>query len=257
MMPWTKSKFLTLPSVQQQKKCAEMLREIYEHRLKGSSIEREVAHYNEVQEWLKAPFLQAADLKMISDRYHIHLKAAQQSLKEHRLLPQVRSGDREQASSSLGIAIYLDQIRSAHNVGSIIRTAEAMALGSIYFSDDTPFVDHKQVQDASMGSWEWVKCIRGESLADLRNPMRPVVVLETAKDAISLSDFLFPEDFVLVLGNEEYGCSEKSLDLADFIVEIPLYGRKNSLNVANAFAVVAAEIRRQRVFIEGGKDIVQ
>jgi tRNA G18 (ribose-2'-O)-methylase SpoU len=60
-----------------------------------------------------------------------------------------------------------------------------------------------------------------------------------------LSDFIFPASFTLILGNEEYGISNESLKLADYIVEIPLFGAKNSLNVACAFAIAASQIRRQ------------
>lgn len=70
--------------------------------------------------------------------------------------------------------------------------------------------------------------------------------METAAEAIPITDFEFPETFTLVIGNEEYGCSDAILAQADYVIKIPLRGRKNSLNVANAFAIAAAEISRQR-----------
>ena len=82
--------------------------------------------------------------------------------------------------------------------------------------------------------------------ADLNTLKRPIIALETCDKALSLYDFLFPTSFTLVVGNEEYGCSDESLILADFIVEIPLRGHKNSLNVANALAIAANEIVRQQ-----------
>ena len=107
------------------------------------------------------------------------------------------------------------------------------------------------------------------------SPGRPRACDDRYVKAISLSKFHFPKGcFTLVLGNEEFGCSKQLVEAADTIVllrlcrascahrpscvprrtvtrgcaqvEIPLYGRKNSLNVANAFAVVAAEIRKQQ-----------
>ncbi len=200
------------------------------------------AHYQEIVEWLgiNLETLQIGDKKALADRYHWHLRAGKLSLKEQNLLPAISKGDRTKVvAPPLPISIYLDHIRSAHNVGSIIRTTEALSLGRLCFSTDTPFADHVQVVKTAMGAE--VECVRDANLAKLP---RPIIALETSVEAISLYDFIFPEEFTLVLGNEEYGCSDESLRLADHVVEIPLFGKKNSLNVANAFAIVAGEIRR-------------
>jgi tRNA G18 (ribose-2'-O)-methylase SpoU len=148
-----------------------------------------------------------------------------------------------QSEEAWPIAIYLDNLRSAHNVGSVIRTVEALAIGSLYFSCQTPFITHQQVQNTAMGSTQWVSCYQGVDLSSLP---RPIVVLETSPEALSLYEFIFPSSFTLVIGNEEYGCSDETLKLADYLVEIPLRGCKNSLNVANAFAIAAGEISRQK-----------
>jgi tRNA G18 (ribose-2'-O)-methylase SpoU len=123
-----------------------------------------------------------------------------------------------------------------------VRSFEAFQLGTLILSPQTPGLEHKQVIDASMGcashvSWE--RCAQAELLNG------PLIAIETSPQSESLQDFVFPEKFTLILGNEEYGCREDSLAAADAIIEIPLVGRKNSLNVANAFAIVAWEISRQ------------
>ena len=64
----------------------------------------------------------------VSDRFHFHLKEAGVSLQEHRFLPTVEKGDKDSPAQALPVGIYLEKIRSAHNVGSILRTAEAFAL---------------------------------------------------------------------------------------------------------------------------------
>ena len=172
-----------------------------------------------------------------SNAFHHHLQAAGLRVKEHNLL--VRNSDQMEGAPYLSIDIYLDHIRSAHNVGSIFRTVEALRLGKIFLSEQTPTPDHKQVRDAGMGACEWVEWAVGKP------ERRPLIVLETADSAVPLADFTFPESFALVMGNEEYGCSEEMLQTADHLIEIPLFGRKNSLNVANAFAIVASEIRKK------------
>lgn len=239
---FTKSKFLSFPLRQQHKKCAEFLRRLYDCLLVNQPVDALIAHYNEIQEWILSPKLSTISLKVIADRYHEHLKTADICIRENNLLPPIRTGDRKLAKDLLPIAIYLDKIRSAFNVGSILRTAEAFALGSIYFSDGMPFIDNRQVQNTSMDACHWIPCYQGINLEKLP---RPVIVMETSPIAISIHEFIFPETFTLVMGNEEYGCSDDSLRLADYIVEVPLRGRKNSLNVANAFAIAASEIQRQ------------
>lgn len=234
--PFTKRKFLSLPLKQQHKKCAEVLREAYK-----TKSEELFTTYLEMSAWMDIEPL-AFDSKDLSNAYHRHLNSSGTCFKEHNLLPSIKKGDKDTALPPFDIDIYLDQIRSGHNVGSIIRTVEAFSLGELYFSENTPYIDNKKVQDTSMGAEIHVKSHQGFKLKDLR---RPIIALETGVDAINIHDFIFPSSFTLVLGNEEFGCSDETLKLADFIVEIPLRGRKNSLNVANAFAIAAAEITRQ------------
>ncbi len=254
-MDFTYRKFIHLPIHTQHKQCADLLRIVYEKMASKSidqntennrknNVEAEMQIYNQLLDWLKQEPLLNYNPCVISDRFHWHLKKAQINKKEHNLLPSIRQGDRAEADPLWPIDIYLDNIRSAHNVGSILRTIEAMCIGTVYFSDSTPFIDHKQVQDTSMGTFSWIKAERGRLLSNLR---KPIIVLETSPEAISLYDFIFPQSFTLVVGNEEYGCSEETIKNADYILEIPVRGRKNSLNVANAFAIVAGEICRQRM----------
>lgn len=243
MYDFTEKKFLQLPLERQHKKCAELIRHLYEGILTQQDIQSDAALYHQLSVWMQEPPLSIVSLQTLADRYHWHLQRAKVSKKEHHLLPSVRQGDRLQSEETWPIAIYLDHLRSAHNVGSILRTVEALALGTVYFSESTPFIDHKQVQDTSMGAYQWVSCQKGVPLFTLANP---IIALETSENAIPLYEFIFPDVFTLVVGNEEYGCSENTLAQADYVLEIPLRGRKNSLNVANAFAMVASEIQRQK-----------
>ncbi len=233
---FTKRKFLSLELVQQHKKCAESLRKIY-------ASEGDFTEYNTWISWMKLGSFSSFDRKELADRYHWHLQEARLSLKEHNLLPFIRRHDREPKEPFGQVAIYLDNVRSAYNVGSILRTLEALRLGTVYFSDKTPFIDNEKVQKTAMGAALIVPVQKGISLASLP---RPIIALETGEDAINVSDYPFPSTFTLILGNEEYGISDEALALADEIVQIPLFGVKNSLNVACAFAIAAAAIRNKK-----------
>lgn len=245
MHDFTQRKFLNFPLDRQHKKCAEIVRCLYELCLQDGSIEEALAIYNQLLNWMHLPLLSQPSAKILADCYHRHLKEAGILKKEQGFLPTIKTQDRLHGEEVWPIAIYLDHLRSAHNVGSIIRTVEAFALGNLYFSPQTPFIDNKQVQNASMGAYQWVTCHQEVELKALQHP---IIALETATDALSLTHFIFPAIFTLVIGNEEYGCSDTTLALADYLIEIPLRGRKNSLNVANAFAIAASEISRQKRF---------
>lgn len=224
---FTLKKWRGLSPEQQHKKCAEKLRAC-------------AADYRQLESWLDLPPIDLSDFERVADRYHLHCRMAKVAWREHNLL--VRQGDRGEGAPYLPVAIYLDEVRSAHNVGSIVRTIEAFRLGKLYLSPNTPSLDHKQVRDASMGAWEWVEWARADGIDALP---RPLIALETSDAAIPVGNFHFPSPCTLIVGNEERGCSRQLLDTADQIVEIPLVGRKNSLNVANAFAILAHRVRDQ------------
>ncbi|MBB64123.1 MAG: tRNA (guanine-N2)-dimethyltransferase [Waddliaceae bacterium] len=239
---FSKKKFDLLSNEQKHKKSAELLRAIYDALLQKKNCIEAEKHYNELQNWLISPLLNIWTPETISQRYHEHLALCDQQHKEHNLLQSVKTEDRKEAAPLLDIHIYLDHIRSAHNVGSILRTTEAFGLGTLYFPESAINPEHSQVKKTSMGCSEWVEW---HANAQLKKLHQPIIIAETSSVAIPLSDFIFPSQFTLVLGNEEYGCSQEVLDHADYIIEIPLSGRKNSLNVANAYTAIAYEISRQ------------
>jgi tRNA G18 (ribose-2'-O)-methylase SpoU len=233
---FTKKKFLALDLKQRHKKCAELLRAQYEQKT------ADLDHYNELLEWMYYNPYVHTDFKALADRYHWHLQLAGLSLKEHNLLPTLRTGDRAAKLGFPNVAIYLDHVRSAYNVGSILRTVEALRIGKVYFSEKTPFIDNEKVHRTAMGAAEIVPCFQNVPLSHLP---RPIIALDTGNAAIDVAHFEFPESFTLILGNEEYGISNESLSQVDQIIHIPLFGSKNSINVACAFAIAAAKVRTQ------------
>jgi tRNA G18 (ribose-2'-O)-methylase SpoU len=206
---------------------------------KAYSEKEYLSSYNAIAAHLSLPPLDH-EQEALSHRYHLHLQLASLQLKEHNLLPNVRHLDRLDSAPFLPIDIYLDQLRSAHNVGSIIRTTEAFRLGTIHFAGVTPTNNNEKVQATSMGCVPLVPCRQNTPLESLR---RPLIALETTEEATPLHTFAFPPSFTLLLGNEEFGLSKSLLEAADIVLEIPLQGSKNSLNVAAAFAIAAATIR--------------
>ncbi|MBI5346107.1 MAG: TrmH family RNA methyltransferase [Chlamydiae bacterium] len=241
-MNFTKRKFFAFELPLQHKKCLELLKSIYEDLLQQKESPDKVEKYLSFLHWMNIEPFYPKNLKEVSDQYHFHLKMAKMNLREHNLLPTLTTQDKEAKAPFLENCIYLDNIRSAYNVGSILRTNEALRIGSIYFSEKTPFVDNEKVTKTAMGSSKHVSCYNNVAIENLT---RPLIGFDTSLEAISLYDFIFPEKFTLIFGNEEYGISDPVLNKLDYILQIPMLGIKNSINVACAFSIAASEIRRQ------------
>lgn len=244
-LKFSKKKFLSLNFPTKHRKCAFILRIIYEKILSNENVSENFSYYNKLLEWIDLPPFLEKNLKKIADQYHFHLKNADMFLKEHNLLPSIRTKDSTPKEAFLNNAIYLDNLRSAYNVGSILRTTEALRLGSVYFAEKTPFLDNKKVSKTSMGASAIVPSFKNFDIKDLP---RPFIALETSDDATNIFEFIFPKQFTLILGNEEYGISDTMLKQIDHIIEIPMLGQKNSINVASAFSICSIEIRRQLFF---------
>lgn len=144
------------------------------------------------------------------------------------------------------IHVVLDNVRSAMNVGSIFRSADAAGVECIHLCGITCWPPHPKLEKTSLGAHLYVRWQRHETteacLQQLKRDKVPIVALETRPGARTLQQFRWPHPVALVLGHEVVGVSEETLRLADHCLQIPMFGVKNSLNVASAFAVVAYDI---------------
>jgi len=143
--------------------------------------------------------------------------------------------------------ILVPNLRSGHNVGSIIRTAECFGFSQIHLSGYTPSVDNKALQSASMGTEKWISIKKWETFQDFFKHLDSkysIIGLETSENSVFMENFHWPKNGVLILGNEELGLSPNLIAKCDNLVKIPLFGKKESLNVANAFSIIAYEIRK-------------
>lgn len=142
----------------------------------------------------------------------------------------------------------LDNIRSAWNVGSMFRTADAVGLAGLYLGGVTATPPRPDLEKTALGAtqtvpWDYwsdaVACARR-----LREGGLALVVLEQAPGAVDWEAAALPFPHCFVVGHEVHGVSPGLLALADVVVEIPMFGAKRSLNVAVSFGVLAYEVRR-------------
>ena len=147
------------------------------------------------------------------------------------------------------VSVILDNLRSAFNVGSIVRTADCSLIKEVITCGITAHPPHRKLEKTSMGALEYVDVRYNASVLDAVKAMKkegvPVLAFELTEKSTCLWNIDFPLPSALVFGNEALGISQEILQAADTIIEIPTLGFKNSLNVATAFGIVVYEIQRQ------------
>ena len=144
--------------------------------------------------------------------------------------------------------LILENIRSAYNVGAIFRTADGAGVSKIFLIGYTPTpIDRfgrvqAEIAKTSLGAsteieWEHHQNSNTALSKIRRNGVQVVAVEQTAK-AVSLAQFSVPDKVAYIVGNEIEGVSEEALQQADTIVEIPMRGSKESLNVSVATGII-------------------
>lgn len=137
-------------------------------------------------------------------------------------------------------------IRSRENVGSIFRTSDAFGIARIFLAGYTPIPPHPKISKTALGAENWIPWEKVFSTARLIKKLKHEGFLITALENnrprhIDISKFRHnhKKSLALILGNEVSGIPPKILKQCDKILEIPMKGEKESLNVAVAFGVAA------------------
>ena len=147
------------------------------------------------------------------------------------------------------IHVMLDNLRSAFNVGSIFRTADAGAAAHLHLCGMTAHPPHKKLEKTALGAFDYVPWTYYERNRDCLDALKalglPIIAVETVDDAVPYHQFAWPRPVAFVLGNEENGINERVLRRCDGVVRIPMQGYKQSINVATAFGIILYGILAQ------------
>ncbi len=147
------------------------------------------------------------------------------------------------------VHVILDNIRSAYNVGSMFRTADAAAAEHIHLCGMSAHPPHKKIEKTALGAQDYVPWTYYERTRDCVEALQQrgirVVALEAVDGALPHSTFEWPKPCAVLFGNEVTGVKNSILQLCDATVEIPMHGYKNALNVATTFGIILFEVRRQ------------
>lgn len=145
--------------------------------------------------------------------------------------------------------LILYNIRSRFNVGAIFRTADGAGVNKIYLCGITPCPPHPEIDKVSLGAEKFIPFEHHKQtirlLKKLKKEKYKLIALEQSKKSVPYYDSSVKKDVslknkkcALILGSEVRGLLKKILTLADEIVEIPMHGKKESLNVGIAAGIV-------------------
>ncbi|HUD05422.1 MAG TPA: TrmH family RNA methyltransferase [Candidatus Saccharimonadales bacterium] len=157
------------------------------------------------------------------------------------------------------VILIAHDLRSTHNVGSLLRTAEGLGVETVFFTGYSPYprvinderLPHitdkldRQIQKTALGAEKLMNWRHHENIFELIKELKKnqylIVALEQDQRSIELnkSQLKGSTAVAVVVGNEVKGLDKNILDAVDSIVEIPMRGSKESLNVVQAAAIVA------------------
>lgn len=145
----------------------------------------------------------------------------------------------------------LDNVRSAHNVGSVFRTADGFAFEAVYLCGITAKPPNKEIHKAALGATESVRWAYFEhtleAVATLKEQGYQIVSVEQAEGSVSIFDFVLETDqkYAFVFGNEVKGVEQDVIDASNSCLEIPQFGTKHSFNVSITAGIVMWEVFRR------------
>ncbi|HMQ02139.1 MAG TPA: TrmH family RNA methyltransferase [Candidatus Doudnabacteria bacterium] len=173
-------------------------------------------------------------------------------MKKTTVIPETTNVAKRDAGYTESITLIAHNIRSLHNVGAIFRTADSFGVEKIYLTGYTGTPEGKnadKISKVALGAEQFVEWDKSKSLVRVVKKLKAegvrIVVLENNVKfkTTRLQDYKPKFPLALILGEETKGNTKKILDLADDILEIPMHGRKESLNVSVACGVALYGIR--------------
>lgn len=158
-------------------------------------------------------------------------------------------------SDKLPVVVVLENVRSAYNVGSVFRTADAFLIEAVFLCGYTAFPPHKEIRKTALGadetvSWKHFKTTI-EAITELRAQGYVVYSVEQAQDSVKLNVFSTSQKLAVIFGNEVTGVEQSTIAQTDGCIEIPQLGMKHSLNISVAAGVVLWELVRSRMATMG------
>jgi len=144
--------------------------------------------------------------------------------------------------------LVLDNVIDTYNIGSLFRLADAIAAKKIYLCGDCEYPPSSRIHKAAVGTEAWVPWVKSDSafktIKELKHKGIQIIAIEQHPKSVPY--ILIPNRLAvpcaLVVGHETEGISKEVLEIADIIVELPMYGINCSLNVWGSAAIISYKI---------------
>lgn len=171
---------------------------------------------------------------MVKDRKLLSVEMGRVSSGEYKELPQI------------GLVVVLDNIRSAHNVGSAFRTCDSFKIDKLWLCGICAVPPSAEIHKSALGAEDSVPWEHSDSTLDVVSHLRSVgyeiVSVEQTVNSVSLEkfspEFAEGKKYALIFGNEVDGVDQAVVDASDMSLEIPQFGTKHSLNVSVSVGVI-------------------
>lgn len=159
------------------------------------------------------------------------------------------------------IVLIAHNLRSCHNVGSLLRTADGLGVSKVYLTGYTPYpiaendsrLPHlaeklsRQIHKTALGAEDFVPWQHRDNIEEVIAELKPdgfvIAAVEQAKNSTKLPYFKPPNKIALLVGREVEGIEPEILAQVDHTLEIPMLGKKESFNVAQAAAMALYRCR--------------
>ena len=154
-------------------------------------------------------------------------------------------------SAKIPVIAVLENVRSAYNVGSVLRTADAFLLEAVYTTGYTAHPPHKEISKTALGADESVDSRHfahaADAIAELKSKGYKILAVEQAESSLQLHQYSLAdgERLAVVFGNEVTGVDQSTILLCDGCIEIPQLGMKHSLNISVAAGIVLWEVAKK------------
>ena len=165
-----------------------------------------------------------------------------------------KSVDEFRGAQKIPVIAVLENIRSAYNVGSVFRTADAFLIEAVFITGYTAKPPHKEITKTALGAQDSVDWKYFDTtimaIEQLKRDQYRVFAVEQVADSISLEKLsrLDIDKIAFIFGNEVSGVDNETLVLCDGCVEIPQFGMKHSLNISVAAGIVLWEAVKTKSF---------
>jgi len=162
--------------------------------------------------------------------------------------------DEFREAKKMPLVVVLDDVRSMHNVGSVLRTADAFRVERVLFCGITGQPPHAEIHKTALGaedSVSWQYCPTAlEAVEALRIEGYTVFSVEQVEHSTKLPAFCPDPNrkYAVVLGNEVKGVHQEVIDASDGCLEIPQLGTKHSMNVSVTAGIIIYEFARTLIF---------